>query len=142
LSIARLGKHIYNSSFKPVPPVFAGILDIGDVGNVVKTVHTRIVDPQFSCLSFFGRDQNYAVSSPGTINSGRRGVLEDLHTLYIVGIDFRERSIIGYAIEYDQGIVTGRDGVLSTDQDTCSILSRRSGSGNRHSSDISLQCLD
>src|SRR6185312_6494124 len=90
-------------------------------GYELRPVHHRVFSPDLfdpgipiigepgllSKRAFIRRDQYYAVGAARTINSGRRGILEDIDTLDLAGTDVAEIPDIGYAVQYDQWVIGG-----------------------------------
>ena len=67
--------------------------------------------------TFVGRDEDDTVGASGTVDSGRSGVLEDVHALDVAGADFGKVAHEGDTVEDDKGIVGCREGSLTTDTD-------------------------
>jgi len=95
--------------------VFAGIHEI-PFARRRRTAQLKVEhDLRSLCQrTFFGRDQNYAVGCPGTIDTGRCGILEDLHRLDVVRVDTGQILAQSSVHDVDR-IVAHRDGRSSAD---------------------------
>src|SRR5690606_10116420 len=67
-----------------------------------------------------------AVGTAGTINGGRRGILQHLYRGYIIDVDVPQGAAVGHTVEDDQRIVACCYGIPAPDQNR---LARRSPCG-------------
>ena len=52
-----------------------------------------------------GGDDDHTVGTTGTVDSGGRGILQDIHRLDIGGVDIRKLTHEGDSVEHDQRVV-------------------------------------
>ena len=79
-----------------------------------KTIITAITNVDFSLVSTFRRDQEYAVGTAGTINGCCRSVFQYTDAFYIIVIDFVQSTGKRNSVYYNQNIITSIERTLPT----------------------------
>ena len=110
---------------------------LGEVGNGQTTVEANL---NLTCCSTLGGDDNNAITTLSTVDSGERGILEHVNRSNI-----RWRNIVDVvlleAIDDEQRVVglCHRRSTTHADVDICARLSIRGC--HLHTGDLTLQCL-
>ena len=61
-----------------------------------------------SAAALLGVDTDYAVGRLGTVDGGRRGVLQHVDALHVIGVDVGDRTVVDHSVEDDQRRRAGR----------------------------------
>ena len=88
-----------------------------------------------------GGDDDYTVGTTGTVDSGSRGILQDIHRLDVGGVDVRKGTHEGDTIEHDQRVVRSSQRALTTDTDLHLGTRLRRSLCHKHTGDTTLQGL-
>ena len=88
-----------------------------------------------------GGDDDHTVGTTGTVDSGGRGILQDIHRLDVGGVDIRKSAHEGDTVEHDQRVVRGSQRALTTDTDLHLGTWLRRCLCHQHTSNTTLQGL-
>ena len=86
-------------------------------GGFGKTERSIEGDAALSCHTALGGNDDHTIRPTRTIDSGRRRVLQNLHTFDVFGIDAFQSGFTHHTVHYIKRIVALVDGVRTTDAD-------------------------
>ena len=66
-------------------------------------------------ITFISSDDDDTVGTTRTVDSGSRGIFQDVHVLDVVRIDVADATCERNTVEYDQWVIAGCQGTCTTD---------------------------
>ena len=91
--------------------------------------------------TLLGGDDNHTVGTAATVDSGGRGILQDVHRLDVGRIDVAQLAHEGNTVEHNQRVVAGRERALATNADLHFGTRLRTGLRHHHTGHAALQSL-